>query len=222
MRKAESAVAAVLLAVLALGLALVPLLSYAFTNALSMRYSESASLGLSRAQTAVYAEQVRAYVVWGRGPLPESRGPAGGFDAEAVAHLTDVRAVILLARGFTAALTIVLVVWAALRWRDPDQRAGVGRAMVSGGSLIGGLAAAVALVSVLDFDAVFSAFHKLFFAEGTWTFPSDSLLIRLFPEPFWVLSAASWGALVIAIGAIYIIAGAWLRRRSGKTADNAA
>ena len=51
-----------------------------------------------------------------------------------------------------------------------------------------------AAAAVLDFSAFFTAFHGLFFEAGTWTFPYDSLLIRLFPESFWVAAGVGWAA----------------------------
>ena len=54
--------------------------------------------------------------------------------------------------------------------------------------------------------AFFSAFHGLFFAEGTWTFPSDSVLIRLFPESFWTMAGVTWAALVGLIARGYGLA----------------
>ncbi|MDI3543954.1 MAG: hypothetical protein PWQ28_235 [Candidatus Woesearchaeota archaeon] len=40
---------------------------------------------------------------------------------------------------------------------------------------------------ILFFQILFSSFHKLFFEEGSWLFPSSSLLIRAFPFDFFVL-----------------------------------
>ncbi|MDI3473824.1 MAG: hypothetical protein PWR30_147 [Candidatus Woesearchaeota archaeon] len=37
------------------------------------------------------------------------------------------------------------------------------------------------------FQILFSSFHRLFFEEGSWLFPSSSLLIRAFPFDFFVL-----------------------------------
>ncbi len=62
-----------------------------------------------------------------------------------------------------------------------------------------------------DFDTFFSAFHGLFFSAGTWTFSYDSLLIRTFPEPFWVTAGAVWGGLVLA-GAGVLALVAWALR----------
>ena len=39
---------------------------------------------------------------------------------------------------------------------------------------------------IKNFDAAFYKFHDIFFAPGTWTFPTNSTLITLFPTEFWV------------------------------------
>jgi uncharacterized membrane protein len=73
------------------------------------------------------------------------------------------------------------------------------------------LAAAFALS---DFEWFFSAFHGLFFRAGTWTFPFDSLLIQLFPEPFWAVLGAAWAALVGLMAVTFGLAGVVLSRNA--------
>ena len=88
------------------------------------------------------------------------------------------------------------------------------------------VAVGVAVVAaVTSFDAFFTAFHGLFFAAGTWTFPADSLLIRLFPEPFWEASGAAWAALVLAGAGLLALAARLLRTaaarvHASRTANN--
>ena len=45
---------------------------------------------------------------------------------------------------------------------------------------------AIILLSFLNFSAAFDAFHIIFFPQGNWVFPMDSLLITLFPETFFM------------------------------------
>ena len=40
----------------------------------------------------------------------------------------------------------------------------------------------------LDFNTAFTAFHQIFFAQGGWQLSGDSVLIRLLPEMFWLVS----------------------------------
>ncbi len=42
------------------------------------------------------------------------------------------------------------------------------------------------MVSVLNWSWFFTQFHRVFFAEGTWQFPINSILIQLFPQSFWI------------------------------------
>jgi uncharacterized membrane protein len=82
---------------------------------------------------------------------------------------------------------------------------------------VGFLVAVVALAllaAFTDFEWLFTKFHGLFFTSGTWTFPADSMLIRLFPEPFWVASGAAWATLVLLAAALLWGVQRWLRPAS--------
>ncbi|HLC91354.1 MAG TPA: DUF1461 domain-containing protein [Candidatus Nanoarchaeia archaeon] len=46
--------------------------------------------------------------------------------------------------------------------------------------------ALILLLALLFFDQLFTAFHLLFFPQGNWTFPYNSLLIRTFPLQFFM------------------------------------
>ena len=67
----------------------------------------------------------------------------------------------------------------------------VGRRALGGVAQAAGIAvvAVFALLAawvVVDFNGFFAAFHSLFFANGTWTFSYDSLLITMYPPEFWI------------------------------------
>ncbi|HET6498796.1 MAG TPA: DUF1461 domain-containing protein, partial [Coriobacteriia bacterium] len=168
---------------------------------------------LDAAATSALAERVRAFVAGADGvtlPLTLEDGrPA--FDARAVSHLVDVRYVL---RGAWIAAGIAAVLAAA--WTMAAVRTGRRRELAA--SLTGaawGTAGAVALAvlgAVVDFDWFFTAFHAAFFAPSTWQFPADALLIRLFPEPFWAVSGAVWGAGALLAGAGYAFLGRQLGR----------
>ena len=61
-----------------------------------------------------------------------------------------------------------------------------------GGTLITGSALVIGIWAAVDFDGIFTWMHTLFFAQGSWVFNSDSLLITLFPEAFWAAMAGLW------------------------------
>jgi integral membrane protein (TIGR01906 family) len=41
----------------------------------------------------------------------------------------------------------------------------------------------------IPFDALFTFFHKLFFACGTWVFPSTAAIVQIYPAEFWYNTA---------------------------------
>jgi integral membrane protein (TIGR01906 family) len=62
------------------------------------------------------------------------------------------------------------------------------------------------LFTLLSFNFAFTAFHKIFFPQGNWLFPIDSLLIQTFPINFFITISARImiTAVMIAGGTIFI------------------
>ncbi len=211
MRRLLDWVMGLVLAVFALGIALVPLERAWFTAALSGRFSLVAESGLAADRVAQAAEQVRAFVVEGIGTLPARVDGRSGFDAAAVSHLADVHDLLAAAWLLTFLLGAILFVWAGVavvRRRPAD----MAPALRIGAVLTVALPLVTGVFAVADFDRFFTAFHGLFFSAGTWTFPYDSLLIQLFPEPFWASAAAAWAGLVVGMAALYGLASMFLAR----------
>ena len=74
---------------------------------------------------------------------------------------------------------------------------------IEGNELYGktlGIIGLILTTVILNFNALFSAFHKIFFEGDTWLFYFSDTLIRLFPMRL-------WQDLFIAIG-VFTIAGA--------------
>lgn len=176
---------------IAVGALTVPV--YTSTMVQTLKVPESARLPID--DTVELAGMVRALVAdRDFDPLPETWHGLPGFDAAAVSHLMDVRRVLDNARIATGVAAAILAGWVGLcvarrRWRP------LAAGMRAGAYALFGLLVLAGLSAFLDFSAFFAAFHGLFFATGTWTFPYDSLLIRLFPERFWVVSGLAWAAL---------------------------
>lgn len=199
---AEAAVAAVAWAALIIGSAVLALTVPVYTTATVQALRVPASAGLSTADTVALSNRVRALVAdpeYDR--LPASWRGRPAFDTAAVSHLLDVRAVISGARVAVGIVALLLAAYAA--WCVAKRRfAPLGRGMRWGAlGLVAGTIIAV-VAAVTSFDALFTAFHGLFFSAGTWVFPEDSLLIRLFPERFWVASGAAWAVLIVVGAAV--------------------
>jgi hypothetical protein len=209
-RRLEIGLTAAVVAIAVLGLALLPLESAAFTRALAKRYSQASGAGLARAEALELAESVRAFVVLGKGDLAVQVEPS--FTADEVSHLRDVHRVIARSRWVTMGAVGLAGMWVIAWALNRSTRRSAADALVAAGWAVGGATIAVLVVGLLSFDALFSAFHGLFFPAGTWTFPSDALLIRLFPEAFWVTAGASWAALVVVLAAACVAGGVAMRR----------
>lgn len=116
-------------------------------------------------------------------------------------HMRDVRGVFI---GFFAVAAILAAgaLVAHARRRGTARRQGW-RA-VRGGAL--GLIAVLVVggvVSFVAFDALFEAFHRIFFAGGSYTFdPATERLVQLFPFRFWQETAIVVGATCIVLAAI--------------------
>lgn len=207
MRRVWSVLIGFALAVLVVGLALALLTQPLFTRALSERFSLGEEAGLSRERMLDVAEQVRSFVTdRGSSALPEVVDGRPGFDAPSVSHLGDVRRVIAGARLLTWVLAITFAIMLAVAVAR-RRLAGIAPVLRAGAVWCAVFVLLTVAAGVFDFDALFSSFHGVFFAEGTWTFASDSLLIQTFPESFWATAAAVWAVLVL-LGAALLALGA--------------
>jgi integral membrane protein (TIGR01906 family) len=199
-RRLEAAVAAAAIVLVVVGQTLLPLTTPLYVRTLVSLVRSHELTGLDRESTLDAAETVRRFVLDADAPpLPERIEGRAAFDRSASEHLVDVRNVMVPARTLTLVASVIVILWLALRHRD--------KLLVA--SALRGAAAAVlvtfavaGLVGLADFDAFFTWFHGLFFAEGTWMFPAEALLIRIFPLPFWMAAAATWAALLIMSGVL--------------------
>ncbi|NPD31513.1 DUF1461 domain-containing protein [Eggerthellaceae bacterium zg-1084] len=77
--------------------------------------------------------------------------------------------------------------------------------------------AALGLWAAIDFMGLFTAFHQVFFAQGTWTFSARSLLICALPTELWMTLGGIWLAGMLALCAAAELAGRRLARKGRAT-----
>jgi integral membrane protein (TIGR01906 family) len=197
----EALAAGVLLVLLAVGLGVIIVGIPAFTEYVSVWTGGPESTGLDVETHVATAERVRAFVISGSGELPAEVGGREGFDERTVAHLDDVRVVVRAVRALTGVAAALLAGWAA--WCLARGRTtAMSRGLRAGAILAGALALLGLLLALADFDVAFALFHRMFFAEGTWTFSADSLIIQLFPLGFWAsagVALAVWVTLCVVL-----------------------
>ncbi len=58
---------------------------------------------------------------------------------------------------------------------------------------------------LLQFDLLFTWFHQLFFPQGNWNFPVDSLLIQTFPLTFFIKVSITLTVLTLLFGSLFIV-----------------
>jgi integral membrane protein (TIGR01906 family) len=60
------------------------------------------------------------------------------------------------------------------------------------------------IFAILDFDALFTVFHQIFFSGDSWLFSQDSALIRMFPLDFFIAITQNIFLFIILICFIII------------------
>lgn len=183
-----------------------------FVLALQDRHGVDASFAASPAQVeAVTLSYLGDIYLDGGFDAALSEGDPPLLDATERSHMHDVsRLVRLLLIIDLAALLVAL----ASGWLLRGEASRIGRALLGGAAIVGGLALAIAIAFAVAFEPTFLAFHAIFFPPGTYLFPPDSQLIRLFPEPFWYDAALAAGIAVVASATVVSVAGWRLVRRA--------
>ena len=119
------------------------------------------------------------------------------FNERELSHMEDVKVFFKTAMQTWLWLFIFLVAAGILAWRSGLLPA-FWRAVSAGGWLTLGLIGLIMVTVFLNFNALFTAFHRIFFEGDTWLFYFSDTLIRLFPMRL-------WQDLFIAIG-VYSVA----------------
>ncbi len=130
-----------------------------------------------------------------------------------VSHMADVKAVILSTFG-AGALLLLLGLIAVLYLRKRS-RGGVRRGLFAGSIVTLVLILGLGTLAVLGWQQFFTEFHRIFFADGSWTFSLDDTLIRLFPGQFWIDAGLVIAGLVLLTALVTLVLTWPTRRRRG-------
>jgi len=102
--------------------------------------------------------------------------PLTDFTAAEQSHMQDVKKVWDWV-GILYILSIATLLF--MLYKDD-----LGKAMRYGSGATLGVIVVIAAAAVLNFNSLWNGFHTVFFPQGNWMFPADSLLITLFPLEF--------------------------------------
>jgi integral membrane protein (TIGR01906 family) len=128
------------------------------------------------------------------------------YNEREVSHMVDVKILLQQTlRLFYLLLIvyIVIVIWAKIK----NHLHWVWAAASKGGWLTLGLIGAILAAVVISFDALFTAFHKVFFVGDTWLFYFSDTLIRLFPMRLWQDAFIFMGIITVAVALFFAIYG---------------
>ena len=133
------------------------------------------------------------------------------FNERELSHMVDVKIFFKAAMQGWLGLVIALVVIGLISWRV-KLTGKFWRAVSNGGWLTLGLIGLILATVFLNFYALFSAFHQIFFEGDTWLFYYSDTLIRLFPIRL-------WQDLFIAIGGLTVAGALFLALKGRRWAD---
>ncbi len=112
----------------------------------------------------------------------QGKGELGDFTARESEHLSDVRRVMQKVDVLLGLLAVTIAVLGVYLSKKKE----LGKGLLWGGGIGVLLLFFFVVLSILDFNGLFNAFHHLFFAPGSWIFSSEDKLIQLFPLEFFV------------------------------------
>jgi len=136
------------------------------------------------------------------------------FTESELSHMLDVKNVVqnaLLAWYIIIGLSVAILGWFLIMGQWGSMR----QAFQAGGWVTLGLISGLLIFLLVSFDTLFTRFHELFFAEGSWLFDESSTLIRLFPFVFWRDAFALVLTFTLVVGILLVII---TRKRKQKTA----
>lgn len=106
-----------------------------------------------------------------------------GFTEEEKSHLEDVHRIIRTVKIMSIAFAVILAFIMVRLSMLKDFKTSIQRILFFSGISTLALLLIIFLLS-LNFSSFFEAFHNLLFPQGNYSFPSQYLLIKLFPEAF--------------------------------------
>jgi len=121
--------------------------------------------------------------------------------------------VILSTFGAGAALLILALI--AILYLRKRSTGGIRRALFAGSIITLVLILGLGTLAALGWQQFFTEFHRIFFADGSWTFSLDDTLIRLFPSQFWIDAGIGIGGMVLLASIITLVLTWPTRRRRG-------
>jgi len=205
-------------ALVILGLTVLPFLTPAWVGFEQGRTDVTSWTGFTQAEVTTVTNAILGDLVLDRGDFDVTRNGTPVLDEAERSHMRDVRGV-FAGFGLLVLVSAGFLVYAARRARERDSRRELWTGVRNGAAGLAVVVVVLGGLSLVAFDAMFEAFHELFFPAGTFTFdPATSKLVQLFPDRFWSETTLAVGAVgLVAALAVTLVA----VRRLARTSDTA-
>jgi len=174
------------------------------------KYADVTNSSVSKEELLRAADAGLRFVSGGPDNMPRGDDYRTSFDAEAISHMYDVRAVFTSVRILAMILAAVILVLGSVLVNRAQYKA-LGQALSWAATLTLVLVLALTVFGWLNFDALFILMHQILFEEGTWSFQYNSLLITTYPFDFWIAMAASWAFVLVLICVVALLIGQRLK-----------
>jgi hypothetical protein len=142
----------------------------------------------------------------------ESEGKAVNFRDNEIRHLKDVRSLLLkiFILYCAAILLFIAVTFFIIKIKSAASLKDLGMVFIISSGIVLFFILILYLIGN-NFPFLFDGFHKVFFPQGNYSFPSGSLIITIFPFGFFydfflriILSSTVLSAIIMAVGIILI------------------
>jgi len=125
------------------------------------------------------------------------------FNGREISHMVDVRnltvAMLWTWRFLALGFAILL-----LLYRKEESKNKLFHALSKGAKTTLGIIAVILIFLAINFNQLFTAFHRIFFEGDTWLFFYTDSLIRLFPLKFWQDLFIFIGMLSVGLSLLFI------------------
>lgn len=134
------------------------------------------------------------------------------FNQEEKEHLLDVKNLIQKSMIFLNTLIILVIILIAALFLIDKKKfiRKLSLAFIWGGIITLIDALCFALLIKINFNFIFTLFHKLFFKQGTWLFEAGSNIIKLYPSEFFSDIALHIATKTLILAFIFTIMGLFI------------
>lgn len=123
---------------------------------------------------------------------------SGFFGEREIKHMEDVKELL----SFLFPTLYVLGVLCLFLTLSLGSKRDIGRVLIISGGITQGLVLIIFLMSLINYDWLFTTFHNYVFDPYSWRFKDDDMLLRVYPMRFWFDATIFVGSLTFILSSI--------------------